>query len=113
MQRIEITDDGVSVTWVVEPLVSVWGKEMRPGTTDVFDLPWQDVVSVSVTVTETPPDGDRWVALVVDVVNGEYLEVPADAEGFERAVRDLCRLAGHAVPDYARSSVAVAQIWSR
>jgi hypothetical protein len=33
MQRIEVTGEGITVT---EPLISMYGKEMRPGVTDVY-----------------------------------------------------------------------------
>ncbi len=40
MQRIEVTGEGITVTSVTEPLISMYGKEMRPGVTDVYPLPW-------------------------------------------------------------------------
>jgi hypothetical protein len=33
---IEVTGEGITVALVTEPLVSMYGKEMRPGGTSVY-----------------------------------------------------------------------------
>jgi hypothetical protein len=111
VQRIEVTGDGVAVTYVTEPLVSAYGKEMRPGSTDLYELPWDELSGVSLAVTELPPDGERWITLVIDVIWGAYLEVHEDAEGFADAVHELCRLSGLPVPEYAASTTDGITIW--
>jgi hypothetical protein len=111
MQRIEITSDGISVTVRSDPLVSVFGREMRPGVTDVVMLPWDEIVRVSLVTTEVPPDSSRWVELEIDVVWGEYFTVHEDAEGFAHAVLGLCQLSGQLVPECASSSAAPVTIW--
>ncbi|BCB75226.1 hypothetical protein GCM10022251_34170 [Phytohabitans flavus] len=111
MQRIEVTGEGITVTLVTEPLVSMYGKEMRPGATSVYALPWDEISGVSLSVTELAPDGERWVDLTVDVTWGEYFEVHQDAEGFADAVREVCRLSGLPVPDTAVLTTAAQVIW--
>jgi len=112
MQRIEITSEGISVAIRIDPLVSVFGKEMRPGVTDVMTLPWDEIARVSLTTTELPRDDTRWVELQIDVVWGEYLTVHEDAQGFAPAVRELCQLSGQRVPDYSSSPAASVTVWS-
>lgn len=95
MQRIEVTDSGITLTEITEPLVSVFGREMRPGRTSVSELPWEEIEG---TRLDAIAQGDL-VMLTVDVVYGEFIEVFADAEGFGAAVRELCLRSGVAVPD--------------
>lgn len=111
MQRIEVTGEGITLTEVTEPLLSMYGNEMRPGATSVYALPWDEVSGVSLSAIELPPDGERWVDLTVDLTWGEYLEVHEDAEGFVGAVRELCRLSGLPVPDAATLTMAGQVIW--
>ncbi|GIF26382.1 hypothetical protein BJ973_005742 [Actinoplanes tereljensis] len=94
MQRIEVTGDGVTVTSETEPLVSVFGMEMRPGAASIDMLRWDEISSVSLSATELAPDGLRWISLTVDTTWGEYYEVHEGAEGFEDAVRHLCNSSG-------------------
>lgn len=56
MQRVEVTGEGIRVTEAVEPLLSMYGKEMRPGGTFVSTLPWDEVASVSL-YAYLPPTG--------------------------------------------------------
>lgn len=112
MQRIDVTDEGITVTEVVEPLLSMYGKEMRPGGTFVDTLPWGEVGSVSVSAIDLGPDGGRWLYLTVDLTWGEYVEVNLDAEEFVDNVRGLCRLSGLPVPDPATLTMARQVIWS-
>lgn len=111
MQRIEVTGEGITVTEVTEPLLSIYGKEMRPSATFVYALPWDEVSGVSLSAIELPPNGERWVDLTVDVTWGEYFEVHEDAEGFVDAVHELCRLSGLPVPDPATLTMAGQVIW--
>jgi hypothetical protein len=98
VRRIEVTGEGIRVTEVVEPLLSMYGKEMRPGGTSVHTLPWNEVASVWV-YAHRPPDGGRWIYLTIYVTWGEHFEVNLDAEGFVDNVSGLCRLSGLPVPD--------------
>jgi hypothetical protein len=111
VQRIEVTGEGITVTLVTEPLVSVYGKEMRPGATSVYALPWDEISGASLSATELVPDGERWVGLTVDLTWGEYFEIHEDAEGFANTVRELCRLSGIPVPDTATMTTAGQVIW--
>ena len=111
MQRIEVTGEGVTVTSVTEPLVSMYGKEMRPGVTSVHALPWEEISGVSLAAIDLAPDGERWVQLTVDLTWGEFFEVNEDAEGFANAVRDLCGISGLPVPDVAALTTAGQVIW--
>ena len=111
MQRIEVTGEGITVTLVTEPLISVYGKEMRPGVTAVYPLPWDEISGVWLSVIELPPDGDRWVTLTVDVTWGEYFEVHEGAEGFTDAVRELCRSSGLPAPDMTAPTMSAQVIW--
>jgi len=113
VQRIAVTDEGITVTSVTEPVVSMYGKEMRPGATSVWVLPWDEISSVSLSATEFPPDGERWVALTVDLTWGEYVEVHEDAEGFTDTLHELCRLSGLSGPDTATLTVTGQVIWAR
>jgi len=112
MQRIEVTGGGITVISVTEPLISMYGKEMRPGVTDVYPLPWDEISSISLSAVELPPDGDRRVTLAVDVTWGEYFEVHEDADGFTDAVRELCRLSGLSVPDMKAPTMSGQVIWT-
>ncbi|GLY03027.1 PH domain-containing protein [Actinoplanes sp. NBRC 101535] len=109
-QRIDVTDHGITVAWQEPPLLSFRGVEMRPGTTGVDELPWDDISRVTLTVDELPPDGERWTELVVDLTWGEFLPVRADADGFAEAVRALCARSGTPLPDPAAATTTV---WSR
>ncbi|WP_203703787.1 hypothetical protein [Asanoa iriomotensis] len=106
-----MTDEGITVTSVAEPLMSAYGREMRPGATSVYALPWDEIDGVSLSAMLLPPDGERWVDLTVDVISGEYVEVHEDAEGFTDAVRKLCRLSGLPVPDSAALTTDGLVIW--
>ncbi|RSM50537.1 hypothetical protein DMB66_43190 [Actinoplanes sp. ATCC 53533] len=113
MQRIEVTEDGVTVTLEAQPLVSVFGKETRPGVASTDLLPWGEISSVSLSATRFAPDGRRWVTLTVDTTWGEYFEVHEDTEGLADAVLELCRMSGFPAPD-ARTLTASGQvIWKR
>lgn len=107
MQRIEVSAGGITVTLVSDPLVSRYGRVMRPGATSVSELPWDEVAGVALSVVGLPPDGERRVTLIVDLIYGEYLEVHEDAEGFTDAVRELCRHSGLPVPDLTTTAEAV------
>ena len=111
MQRIEVTDGGITVTTVTEPLVSVFGKEMHPGTTSVFQLPWDEISTISLSATEFAPDNLRWASLTVDTTWGEYSEVPEEAEGFADAIRELTRRSGLPVPEVRSRSTFDEVIW--
>lgn len=90
MLRIEIGDDGITLTTVTEPRMSVFGKEMSPGGTDVVVLPW-DEVSGACLQTLTIPDEEPWTYLVIDLTWGEFYEIQPDAVGFAEAVETLSR----------------------
>jgi hypothetical protein len=111
VQRIEVTGEGITVTSVTEPLVSMYGKEMRPGATSVYPLPWDEISSVSLSAIELPPDGKRYVNLTVDLTWGEYFELDEEAEGFADAVRELCRMSGLQAPDTAALTSGEQLIW--
>ncbi|MFC4071571.1 hypothetical protein [Actinoplanes subglobosus] len=104
MQRIQVTGTGIVVTSINEPQVSVFGKVMRPGYTDVTDLPWDEISHVTYSVLELPPDDELWPTIVIDLTYGEYLEVHETADGYAEALEELCRLSG--VP-----ATAGARIW--
>ncbi|GAA0247593.1 hypothetical protein [Cryptosporangium japonicum] len=112
MQRIEVTDEGVTVTVVTEPLVSVFGKEMRPASTRVSTVPWAEIDDISLSAIDLEPDGARWVTLMVNTTYGEYLEVPEDAGGFTEVLGHLCRASGVPEPDVAALRAAEIVIWS-
>jgi hypothetical protein len=111
VQRVEVTDEGITVTSVIEPLVSMYGKEMRPGATSIYALTWDEISRVSLSAIELPPDGERWVEMTVDVTWGEYFEVHEHAEGFADALSELCRLSELPVPDTAALTVAGQVVW--
>ena len=111
MQRIEVTAEGITVTYVTEPLISMYGKEMRPGATTVCALTWDEIYRVSLAAIELPPDGERWVTLTVDVTWGEFFEVDVAAEGFVDTLRELCRLSALPVPDTAALTMAGQVVW--
>ncbi|GIH13000.1 hypothetical protein [Rugosimonospora africana] len=111
MRRVEVTDEGITITSVIEPLVSMYGKEMRPGATSVYALTWDEISRVEVSAIELPPDGERWVELTVDVTWGEYFEIHEDDEGFADALRELCRLSERPVPDAAALTMTGQVIW--
>lgn len=91
MQRIEVTASGITVTSVTEPLISMHGKEMRPGTTAVHELAWDEIADISLSVIELPPGAQQWTTLVIDLTWGEYIEVAEEAQGFAEAVQELSR----------------------
>ena len=112
--RVEVGDAGITVTTTTEPFRSMYGREMRPGTTDVWDVPWDEITSVSISATEHPPDFTRELVLVVDLTWGEYLELHEDADGFDEALAALARRSGTPVPD--RDAVPTFEhldIWTR
>jgi hypothetical protein len=111
VNRIEVTADGITVTLVTEPLVSMYGKEMRPGAISVCPLPWDEISYVWLSATDFEPDGQRLVLLTVDHICGEFLQVHEDDEGFVDAVHDLCRLSELPVPDTAALTMAGQTIW--
>jgi hypothetical protein len=113
VQRIAVTNEGITVISVTEPVVSMYGKEMRPGTTSVYVLPWDEISNVSLSATEFPPDGTRWVVLTVDLTWGEYFEVHEDAEGFTDTLHELCHLSGLSAPDTATLTMTGQVIWAR
>ncbi|KUL24096.1 hypothetical protein [Actinoplanes awajinensis] len=99
MQQIEITHEGVSVTSRSDPLMSLFGTEMRPGVTDVVNLPWAEITRITLTRFDVPPGYPRSTSLEIDVAWGEYVTVHEDAEGFAAAVRELCRLSGRPITE--------------
>jgi hypothetical protein len=111
VQRIEVTDEGITVTLVAEPLLSVFGKEMRPGSTTVSALLWEEISDVSLSATQLEPDGVRCLTLTVDTSCGEYFEVHEGAGGLSEAVDHLCRASGISKPDVAALSGAGMVIW--
>ncbi|WP_328474809.1 hypothetical protein OHA21_16200 [Actinoplanes sp. NBC_00393] len=111
VQRIEVTNSGITVTTVTEPLVSVFGKEMRPGTTSIFQLSWSEISSTSLSATEFAPDNLRWVSLTVDTTWGEFSELPQEAEGFADAVRELTRRSRLAAPEVSTPGTFDELIW--
>ncbi|MBU2664748.1 hypothetical protein KOI35_14690 [Actinoplanes bogorensis] len=111
-QRIEVTGDGIIVTSVTEPLISVFGQVVRPGATDVVELPWVEISQISVSAIELPPDGLRWVSLTVDTTWGEYFELAEDAVGYAATVSELCRRSGLRLPDSSASTPAHQVIWT-
>jgi hypothetical protein len=98
MRSIEVTGDGMTITDVTGPHFSVFGKRMSPGSTGVSALPWDLIHRVSIEVLELSPDGERWVTLVVDLIYGEFIEIPVGANGFTETAETLCRLSGLPVP---------------
>ena len=111
-QRIEVTGAGIVVTSETEPLVSMFGKLMRPGSVDVVELSWEEISSVSVTAIEVPPDELRWVGLTVDTTWGDSCEVHEEAHGYVDAVRELCRRSGLVAPVISASPLDYQLIWS-
>lgn len=111
MRRIEVTGEGITVTSVTEPMVSMYGKEMRPGHTSIDVWPWDEISGVSLSATEVVAYGQRWIGLTVDLTWGEYMDIPEDAEGFMDTVHELCRLSGIPVPDAAVITPAGQRIW--
>ncbi|MEV0896042.1 hypothetical protein [Actinoplanes sp. NPDC049802] len=111
MQRIEVTADEISVTTTEEAFVSVFGKVMRPASTYVSTVPWDEVYRVSFAVSRYYPDDCRHVTLTVDLIYGEYVEVASDAEGFPEAMREFCRLSGKPVPDLDTPGPCDVEIW--
>jgi hypothetical protein len=111
VQRIGMTSEGITVTLTAKPLVSAFGKEMRPGSTTVVALPWEEISDVSLSAINLEPDGARWLTLTVNATYGEYFEVHEDAEGFSEAIGDLCRASGVPKPDIATLSAVEMVIW--
>ncbi|WP_305783885.1 hypothetical protein [Symbioplanes lichenis] len=111
MQRIEVTRNGITVTSVTEPMLSAFGKEMRPATTAVDELAWEDILRVSLSAGEFAPADPRLALLTVDTTWGEFLEVTADAQGFTSALRELCARSGIAVPDLRTLTATGVEIW--
>ncbi|WP_430782000.1 hypothetical protein [Actinoplanes sp. G11-F43] len=98
MQRIRVTDEGILVTYVEKPLISVFGNVVRPGSESEFLSPWDDVYTVWLGSVTYPPDEVPTPELTIDLVYGEYMEIHADAEGFGEAIGELCRRSGVPVP---------------
>jgi hypothetical protein len=111
VQRIVVNEEGITVTSVTEPLVSVYGKEMRPGAISVYALTWDEICRVSLSAIDLPPGGERWVELTVDATWGEYFTVHEAAEGFGDALRELCRLSALPVPDAASPDMTAQVVW--
>jgi hypothetical protein len=101
VQRIEVTEDVITLTTVTEPRFSVFGNEVQPGHTSVFHTPWEDVFRIGLMTVRWHPERDPQTCLVIDLTYGEFFEVTDDADGFDTAVRELCRQVGVPVPDYA------------
>lgn len=100
MQRIRVTGDGILVTYVDEPLISVFGTVMRPGSETEFVTPWEDVFRVSLGPVAYFPEEEPVPEMTIDLVYGEFIEIHADADGFGEAIRELCRRSG--VPEPGR-----------
>ncbi|GAA3270994.1 hypothetical protein GCM10020218_012880 [Dactylosporangium vinaceum] len=66
---------------MIAPVLSMYGKQMRPGATVVSEMPWDEISGVSLDDA----------VLTVDLVFGEYIEVHASDEGYAEAVRELTR----------------------
>ncbi|MEU8660859.1 hypothetical protein [Actinoplanes philippinensis] len=100
MQRIEVGEDGVTLTHVTEPRYSVFGNLVSPGHTSVSELSWDEVSRIGLTTVHWDPAGPPQACLVIDLTYGEFFEITDDAEGFGAAVRELCRRHGAPVPDH-------------
>ena len=99
MQRVCVTDTGVEVHHQEPPLVSMYGKQMRPARAWIAAAPWDEISAISIGVLSLPPDGERRISLEIDLIWGEYLEVGQNAEGFAEAVARIAARAGAAPPD--------------
>ena len=113
MQRIAISDSGVTITFTTPALISMYGTEMRPGSVDAYELPWDEVSVISVSVTEIPAAGWRSVHLTVDLTWGEFIEVDETAEGFADTLAKLSRLSGVVVPELATVTALDLELWHR
>lgn len=111
MQRIALTDDGITVTHVTADQLSAFGTVVRPGHTAVYDLPWNEVFVVSLTGTAWYPDRDVQVTLEIDVIWGETFEVRPDATGFTEALHELCRRSGTPVPALSLEDGQRVEVW--
>jgi hypothetical protein len=111
VQRVVVTSGGIVVTSETEPLMSMHGKEMRPGSRIVDELPWSDISCVSLSAVELPPDGELWISMTVDLTWGEFFEVHEDAEGFAEAVAQLSLFSGIPTPHRASLTAAGIEIW--
>jgi hypothetical protein len=100
-QRISVSDTGITVTSVTEPLISMYGNEMRPGHTASYDLPWAEIARVSLSMLDVPEADLRWLSMDIDLTWGEFLTVDERAEGFSEAVTELARRSGLDSPDLA------------
>ncbi|HEY9266473.1 MAG TPA: hypothetical protein VIQ11_17900 [Mycobacterium sp.] len=69
---IALSDDGLTIT--------------TGGSPEVF-VPWEEIDSVAVEVTEIVGEVHR--AVVFDHVSGEFFEIPDRADGWEHAVEHL------------------------
>ncbi|GAA4975402.1 hypothetical protein [Actinoplanes utahensis] len=100
MQRIEVTEDGFTLTVVEEARYSVFGNEVYPRRTSVTEQPWDDIYRIRLTKVDWWPEEPPRICLEVDLTYGEYFEVTEDAEGFGEAVAEICRQVGVPVPDW-------------
>ncbi|WP_433789028.1 hypothetical protein [Actinoplanes sp. CA-252034] len=100
MQRIEVGEDSFTLTRTTEPRFSVFGNEVSPAHTSVIEQSWDEVHRIGLTKVHWDPAGEPQACLVIDLTYGEFFEITDDAEGFDTAVRELCRQAGVPVPDY-------------
>lgn len=103
--------EGIAVTSVTEPLVSMFGKEMRPGSSTASALLWEEITDISLSAMNFEPDGVRWLTLTVNATCGEYFEVHEGAEGFAEAVVDLCQISGIPTPEVTTLSTVEMVLW--
>ncbi|HWS36312.1 MAG TPA: hypothetical protein VN408_26700 [Actinoplanes sp.] len=100
-QRIKVDDAGITVTYVSEPRLSVFGKVLHQGGVSEFASPWDEISVVWFRMVAWTPDAEPAPELTIDLTWGEFMEVHADAEGFAEAVGELCDRAGTVPPDSA------------
>lgn len=100
MQRIEATEDSIIVTTLTEARYSIFGNEVYPARTSVTEESWDDISRISMMKVDWNPPHPPQACLVIDLIWGEFHEIVGDAEGFDEAVREICRQADVPVPDY-------------
>lgn len=100
MQRIEVTEDIITLTYVTEPRFSIFGNEVSPGQTTVHQPSWDDISRIGLMKVRWHPERPPQACLVIDLTWGEFFEITEDAEGFPEALRELCHQADVPVPDY-------------
>jgi hypothetical protein len=91
--------NGVEIHLHEDPLVSVFGKQMRPPRDWSVRLPWSEISSVRVYARAMPPQGHRLVHMDIDTAYGEFVTLDENAPGFIQAVEQIAQAGAAPLPD--------------